>query len=310
MNIRQLQFFYRAAQEGSLSAAARAENVTVQAISKAVLELEAELGEPLFHRAGKGVTPTQLGEALLGPVREAVASFDAVGRSVEAWRTAGGDRDDLRIALVTPPFAKQELICGVIARLMTRMLGVATHLNVAVGADALADLRAGTLDALFTIGRLHHPGCACVPIGTVSPGVFMGKDHPLRRKKLLTFADLAPYPVLYSDDVDGFNETVLLTCRKHGLASPLYKVGTDEGVMEFLEQRNGVIMGVNLKELSIKPFAFMRPLDPAEAPSIPVCMVTMEGGRREVVDRLDNFVRNEFRLLRHVLDTEEAAGTR
>ena len=46
MNIRQLQFFYRAARTGNFSATARAENVTVQAVSKSMHELEGEVGGP------------------------------------------------------------------------------------------------------------------------------------------------------------------------------------------------------------------------------------------------------------------------
>lgn len=304
MNIRQLQFFYRAACAGNFSATARAEGVTVQAVSKSMHELEEELGGQLFEREGRGMRLTPLGEALLEPARRAVESFESVGQLADALSKGPAHRSDLRLALITPPFSKHEFICGIVAHLMAHSLGVETSLSVRVGDDALASLRAGALDALFTIGRLDAPGCTCAQIGTVAPGIFLGRRHPLRGKRRLTFADLEPYPVLWNDRIDGFNETVLVTCRKAGLASPLVNVDTNEGVVDFLENRDGYIMGVYLKALSILPFATMHDLDPADAPTVPVCLVLPEGPRRPEVERLDQFCRNEFSLLKRLLSSE------
>lgn len=304
MNIRQLQFFSSAARTGSFSEAARAEGVTVQAVSKSIHDLEDELGGALFTRAGKGMRLTPFGETLEGPARDAIMSFETVERTVEAWNRATTTRDDLRIVLVTPPFAKHELICGIIARLLTHALGVSTNLSVAIGSDALPKLKAGAVDALFTIGKLSVPQCTCTQIGTVTPGVFMGRRHPLRHVKALTFEDLKPYPVLYSPLIDGFNETILATCRKHGLASPATTINSDDQVVDFLENKNGFILGVNLKALSIKPFAIVHELDAADAPPIPVCLNVLEGTRRKEVDVLYRFVCDEFSLMKKLLNTE------
>ena len=303
MNIRQLVFFCRAARSGNFTVAAQEEGVSVQAVSKSIHELEEELGGQLFVRAGRGMSLTPLGRTLLEPALKTVESFDSVERVAASWPDTT-QRSDLRLALVSPPFFKHEFICGIIARLMTHSLGVETHLGVSVGESALTSLRAGTLDALFTIGRLDVPDCTCVQIGTVTPGVFMGRRHPLRGRHSLTFADLEPYPVLWNDRIDGFNETVLVTCRKAGLASPLVNVDTNEGVVDFLENRDGYIMGVYLKALSILPFATMHDLDPADAPTVPVCLVLPEGPRRPEVERLDQFCRNEFSLLKRLLSSE------
>ena len=304
MNIRQLQFFYRAARTGNFSATARAEGVTVQAVSKSMHELEEELGGALFVREGRGMRLTPLGETLLEPARRVTEGVTSIEQIASSWQDGPATRGDLRLALVTPPFSKHEFICGIVARLMTQSLGIETSLSVRTGAGALADLRTGNLDALFTIGRLCAPQCTCAQIGTVTPGVFLGRRHPLRGRRQLSFADLALYPVLWNDEIDGFNETVLVTCRQHGLASPLEHVGTNEGVVNHLENRNGYIMGVNLKALSILPFAAMHDLDPVEAPAIPVCLVLLKGTRRPEVKRLDQFCRNEFSLLKRLLSSE------
>ena len=304
MNIRQLQFFYRTTRTGTFSAAAREYGVTVQAVSKSIHELEEELGSALFVREGRGMRLTPLGETLLEPARRAIESVASVEQAAALWREGPVARRDLRLALITPPFSKHEFICGIMARLMTHSLGVETHLSVRTGAGALAELRAGTLDALFTIGRLDAPGCSCTQIGTVTPGVFLGRRHPLRGRRLLSFDDLAPYPALWNDEIDGFNETVLVSCRQRGLSSPLANINTNEEVVDFLENRDGYIMGVNLKALSILPFAAMHGLDPSEAPAVPVCLVLLEGPRRAEVERLNQFCRSEFSLMKKLLSSE------
>ena len=304
MNIRQLVFFCRAARSGNFTVAAQEEGVSVQAVSKSIHELEEELGGQLFVRAGRGMSLTPLGRTLLEPALKTVESFDSVERVAASWPDTT-QRSDLRLALVSPPFSKHEFICGIVAHLMAHSLGVETSLSVRVGDDALASLRAGALDALFTIGRLDAPGCTCAQIGTVAPGIFLGRRHPLRGKRRLTFADLEPYPVLWSEEVDGFNETILVRCLNQGLSSPLERISTNEEVVDFLENRNGYIMGVNLKALSIVPFAVMHGIDPAEAPAIPVCLVMLEGPKRPEVDRLDQFARSEFSFMKRLLNSDK-----
>lgn len=303
MNIRQLRYFYLSATLGSLTDAARAENVSVQAVSKSLMELEEELGGKLFERKGRGIVLTPLGDSLVDHARSAVESFDAV--SVVAKQFLKTDRaegdDGYRLALITPPFAKHDLICAALSRLFSRMMSTDVKLDIALGAQAMDALERGDLDAAFTVGNLDDPRCTCLPIGSVSVGMFVGRQHPLRRKRLVTFEDLAPYPVLHNQEIDGFNETILGSCLKRGLASPVVEISTDEEVTDFLEQQQGYILGVYLKALDVKPLAFMHKIDPADAPAVPVCMVTLKSKQGPTTERLNHFVCHEFRHLKRLL---------
>ncbi len=59
MDIRRLSLFARVYETGSLTEAARDEFVSRQAVSRAISQLEGELG-PLFTRMPRGVGPTDL----------------------------------------------------------------------------------------------------------------------------------------------------------------------------------------------------------------------------------------------------------
>ncbi len=56
--LKALQYFLSAAQTGSLSAAARQQGVTLQAVAKLVGALETQLGAPLFQRGSRGLKLT------------------------------------------------------------------------------------------------------------------------------------------------------------------------------------------------------------------------------------------------------------
>src|SRR3954468_13311221 len=82
MDFRRLELFLSVVDEGGMTRAAEARDVSQPSVSQAVRELEAELGTPLFHRTGRTVVLTAAGEALVGPARQAL-------RDVETGRAAG-----------------------------------------------------------------------------------------------------------------------------------------------------------------------------------------------------------------------------
>ena len=75
MNIKQIDYFIAVAAHGSLSSAARESDVSVQAMSKAMSDLEEEFGGSLFERSHQGIMLTPLGEELLQRARPVSSSF-------------------------------------------------------------------------------------------------------------------------------------------------------------------------------------------------------------------------------------------
>ena len=64
MTLQQLTYFLAAARHGSFSAAAESLHMAQPSLSEQVRRLEAELGVPLFVRAGKGLELTEAGQLL------------------------------------------------------------------------------------------------------------------------------------------------------------------------------------------------------------------------------------------------------
>lgn len=72
MELRQLKYFVRAYELQNFSEASRQLYITQSTLSQQVKQLEDELKEPLFHRIGKRVIPTEVADAFLPFARKAI----------------------------------------------------------------------------------------------------------------------------------------------------------------------------------------------------------------------------------------------
>src|ERR1051325_310971 len=111
MDLRQLEILQATAETGSSTAGGRKLHVAQSAISRQILLLEEELGEPLFLRVGRQVRMTpaaeslvQLGKRVFQDVRETVGAITDRTRELKGeLRLAGG----MTVCLyVFPPLLK------------------------------------------------------------------------------------------------------------------------------------------------------------------------------------------------------------
>src|SRR6186997_229073 len=80
--LRALEYFVAAAEEGSLSGAARRFEVSIPAVAKMVTSLEKRLGTPLFDRGSQGLSLTADGERYLVGCRPLLEELAAVDESM------------------------------------------------------------------------------------------------------------------------------------------------------------------------------------------------------------------------------------
>jgi DNA-binding transcriptional LysR family regulator len=90
LTLQQLQYFLAAFRHGSFSAAAEELHMAQPSLSEQVRRLEAELGVRLFHRVGRGLTPTEAGNALRPHAERTLDAAEAARESVLAVRELRG----------------------------------------------------------------------------------------------------------------------------------------------------------------------------------------------------------------------------
>lgn len=146
LDLRRLQALAAVARTGSVSAAADELNVGQPTVSHHLQRLEAETGTVLLQRIGRGVRLTAEGEALAVRAQEILALSR---RAEEELQTAAGLRSG-RVRLGTFPSVAAILMPATLTRLRAIAPGVAVELLEAEPPDAIAMLRAGTIDVAVT----------------------------------------------------------------------------------------------------------------------------------------------------------------
>jgi DNA-binding transcriptional LysR family regulator len=143
MTLQQLTYFLAAADHGSFSAAADTLSMAQPSLSEQVRRLEAELGVPLFVRAGRRLELTEAGRRLRPHAERTLAESQAAAESVREVRDLTGGT----VAFGTFGSAHYYLLGGLVQDFRTRHPQVRVRVvgqNSAEVADAVRD---GTLEA-------------------------------------------------------------------------------------------------------------------------------------------------------------------
>ncbi len=203
MTLTQLRYVIEVAEAGSMSAAAARLFIAQPSLSKAVAELEAEMGVRIFDRSSRGVRTTDEGTRFLSYARQVVEQADlleshylhteapkrvfavssqhyafVVNAFVQLVRELGRDKYEFSL--------REGTTAGIIEDVRTQRSEVGviyrSHFNQEVigAAIARAELR-------------------FEPLFTASPHVFVSHTSPLAGRERVTLADLAPFPRLTYD---------------------------------------------------------------------------------------------------------------
>src|SRR3954454_13458563 len=143
MTLQQLTYFLAAAEHGSFSAAAHTLLMSQPSLSEQVRRLEAELGVPLFVRAGRGIELTEAGRLLRPHAERTLAEAQGALESVREVRDISG-------GTVTFGFfggAHHSLLGGLVQELHTKHTPVRVRAFAKTSAEVPYAVRDGTLGA-------------------------------------------------------------------------------------------------------------------------------------------------------------------
>ncbi|MDV6227290.1 LysR substrate-binding domain-containing protein [Nitratireductor aquimarinus] len=178
LKLRHLEAFLAVSQSGTISAAARARNVSQPALSKTIGELEALLGTPLLERTARRAVLTPAGESFRVHALTALQSLETGMRNLSGKGTSGlikvgvlpsvaGDffpsvalelhhsRPDLRIGVITGPngYLLEKLRSGGVDLVVGRMPSAKNMPGLSF--EHLYD------EPVVLVARRHHPALPC-----------------------------------------------------------------------------------------------------------------------------------------------------
>jgi DNA-binding transcriptional LysR family regulator len=187
-----LYYFREVARSGSIRKAAQVLNIAASAVNRQILNLEADLGAPLFDRLPGGMRLTAAGQLLLTHVTGTLYEFDRMRAAIDDLKAARSGH--VAIAAV------DSLLVDFLPRSLDRFRADFPAVTYSVMAvqppDVLAMVAAGEIDFGFTfVGQVPHSVRFLTEI-SAPIGVIMRSDHPLAKQVTVTFGEAAAYPIL------------------------------------------------------------------------------------------------------------------
>ena len=192
MDLRQLEIIRAIADSGSFTAAGEKLHVSQSAISRQILLLEDELGEPVFHRIGRRIRITPAGESLLQlshrvfqDLHDTVSSISDKRESLKGtMRLVGG----MTVCLYAFPALLAEV----------RRIHPSLDLKITVGSAerSIAMLRSGAGDLGLLTLPVEAGDLVSVPVLEEELLLVTYPAHPLAQKQEITPADLDKQPFI------------------------------------------------------------------------------------------------------------------
>ncbi|WJW74265.1 hydrogen peroxide-inducible genes activator [Thiohalobacter sp. IOR34] len=208
MNIPELRYVVALARERHFGRAAAACFVTQPTLSVAIKKLEAELGVPLFERAGHEVRITPVGERVVEQAQQALESIEAVRQAAQQGRDPLSGPLRIGAIYTIGPYLFPELVPN-LAELAPQMPLVVEENFTAVLAEKL---RRGELDVIVISLPFSEPNILTLTLYEEPFVVLLPAAHPLTARKTLRSRDLETEPVLMLGSGHCFRDQVIEAC--------------------------------------------------------------------------------------------------
>ncbi len=200
MTIKQLQYAVTVAETGNITEAAKKLFIAQPSLTSAIHELEKEYGITLFFRSNKGIELTPEGDEFLGYARQVLEQANLINE-----RYTGKSTGKQRFCVSSQHYS---FVVEAFVRLLKEHGGdkYEFHMRETQTYDIIDDvahlrseigiLYLNSFNETIIRKTLKDKELTFTTLFKAKPHVFIGKDNPLAKKKILSLDDLKPYPRL------------------------------------------------------------------------------------------------------------------
>ena len=200
MTIKQLQYAVTVAETGNITEAAKKLFIAQPSLTSAIHELEKEYGITLFLRSNKGIELTSEGDEFLGYARQVLEQANLINE-----RYTGKSTGKQRFCVSSQHYS---FVVEAFVRLLKEHGGdkYEFHMRETQTYDIIDDvahlrseigiLYLNSFNETIIRKTLKDNELTFTTLFKAKPHVFIGKDNPLAKKKILSLDDLKPYPRL------------------------------------------------------------------------------------------------------------------
>lgn len=200
----QLRYLVAITRHGSITAAAKALNVSQPSISVAIDQVEKQFGQKLFVRQrGSGVALTSFGRLALTKARQVLAEAEELAALGSEGSTAGGELVLGCFEDLAPHFAP-----GLIRSFSKQYPGV----QVTIREETFETLGRRLSESAFDLGLTYDLGLPAditrLVLHELAPHALLPASHALADRATVSLTELAAYPLIASDQPYSLQHTL------------------------------------------------------------------------------------------------------
>ncbi len=252
-----LVFFDAVVRHGSIRKAADALRIASSALNRRILDLEDEVGSPLFERLPRGVRLTAAGELYLTYVRRSLKDLQALETQIEGLRRQMRGAVHIAVAESVTP----SLLPRAIQTHQAAFPHVVFHVTVA-GPERLVEvLLDDDVDLILTHESPEKPSISVVAAARHPVCAFVVPHHPLAALESVQLCDCLPFPLALPDHTLAARSLLELACEQLNVPFvPAIESNSIETLKTFARLGEGVCFSFNIGEEARDSGLVARPL--------------------------------------------------
>lgn len=193
MELRVLHYFLAIAREESITGAAKALHISQPALSRQMMELEAEIGKPLLNRGSRRITLTEEGRLL----RKRAEEILSLVRKTQGELAQTDDDISGDIYICAGETEAVHILAETGQKLRLRYPDVRLHISSGDTLNVYSALDKGIADFGLMFERPAPEIYEFLQLPVEDRfGVLMRRDAPLAQKEVITLDDLAGQPLI------------------------------------------------------------------------------------------------------------------
>jgi DNA-binding transcriptional LysR family regulator len=213
--LRHLVYFREVARQLHFRKAAETLAIAQPALSRAVAQLEAALGNDLLHRTRRGVALTPAGRHLLERLEPLLRQVDAIPRELQAL--ASGRVGHVRVAFTG--LAMATVLPRILREFHRGHPGIRVELSESPTSAQIPALQAGDIACGFFHPDAETPGIRTRLLLRERNGLLLPASHALAKRAVLQLRDLAttPFVMFPRAHNPGFYDRILAAFSSAGV---------------------------------------------------------------------------------------------
>jgi len=237
LNLHLVRIFTAVATQGSFTGAADALHISQSAVSRAVRELERQVGMALVERHSRGVILTEAGTQLVLHARRIFALERLAELSLEELQTL--QRGHLAIgASTTIGIYMLPVLLGIYHR---RYPGIELFLDIGNTQQIVRHVLDHRLDVAYVEGPVEQSDLVLTPWREDELVVIASPNHPLAQRPSLTARDLHMAPFIIREAGSGTRETMEQAFARCGIAVRIVmELGSTEAIKQAVAAQLGI----------------------------------------------------------------------